>query len=326
MRIDLSEHSDLVRGASEVEETPDGVRCSRFTERCFEKVFARDGAPADSACATSGVRVALVTDAGNVRMRLARGRTFAENGASVDILVDRAECHSFRSDEDAEDFVVSMDLEPAEEEDGHELEIYLPHLSEVLIRDFELSDGSLFRPSYAGDERILFAGDAVTQGRFAASPFRTYPALLAAEMHTDFLNWGVTAGKVCADLAEAALEMEWQSAVLACGAEDYKESTSRRDFEAELRGAISHLSRRGGARIFAVTPWRLPELEKVRNRAGMIPDDYRKICRETVREFPDAVLLDGASACKDVFQEIHEGDSGPMTALAEAFYRKLAGA
>ena len=114
MRIDLAEHSDLVHGTVEMEETSEGVRCSRFPGDMIE-TFQADSAPyAESALSTSGIRIALVTDSNLIRLRFARGRTFSENGASVDILVDRAECHSFRSDEDAEDFIVNLELDAVE--------------------------------------------------------------------------------------------------------------------------------------------------------------------------------------------------------------------
>ncbi len=234
MRIDLAEHSDLVRGTVEMEETSEGVRCSRFPGDITETFLAEEQPFAEAAFATSGIRIALVTDSNQIRLRFARGRTFSENGASVDILVDRAECHSFRSDEDAEDFIVNLDLDPVEGDEGHEVEIYFPYLSEVLIRDFELSDGSLFRPSYAGDDRILYLGDAVTQGVGASSPFRTFPALVSAELRMDFINWGLEGSTCSARLAGLALSQEWQTAILAYGIHDYCTSVPLDTFADEV--------------------------------------------------------------------------------------------
>jgi len=327
MRIDLAEHSDLVHGASEMEETSEGVRCSRIPGETAMRIFGADGHCADAAKAASGVRIALVTDSSEVSLRLARGRTFAEDGATVDILVDRAECHTFKSDEDAEDFVVSLELEPAGGDEGHEIEIYLPHLSEVLIRDFELSDGSLFRPSYAGDERILFLGGGVTQGAGATSPFRTYPALVAAELHTDFLNWGVRGAGISAELAGLAGSLEWQTAVLACGCGDYLADRPLDAFSAELEKALNKLAARGGVRLFAVTPWHIPAREDCRNQAGATPADYRKAAEKIIRQVPDVTPIDGMAACgrgRKAFTEdkLLPADAG-MAAIAEAVHRKL---
>lgn len=328
MRIDLAEHSDLVRGSAEMEETSEGVRCSRIPGDITSQIFGTEGDCADAAAAVSGVRIALVTDSSDISLRLARGRTFAENGAAVDILVDRAECHTFRSDEDAEDFVVSLELEPTGTDEGHEIEIYLPHLSEVLIRDFELSDGSLFRPSYAGDDRMLFLGDAVTQGADATSPFRTFPALVAAELHTDFLNWGVRGAAVSAPLARLAKTQEWQTAVMACGSGDYLADRPLEAFSAELEKALTELASRSGVRLFAVTPWHIPACENVRNGAGLTPADYRKAAEKIIRQIPDVTPIDGMAACgrgRKAFAEDKRlpADAG-MAAIAEAVHRKLA--
>lgn len=311
-----------------MEETSEGVRCSRLPGDTVLQVFGQDGLRADAAQAASGVRIALVTDSTEISLRLARGRTFAEDGAAVDILVDRAECHTFRSDEDAEDFVVSLELEPTGGDEGHEIEIYLPHLSEVLIRDFELSDGSLFRPSYAGDERILFLGGDATQGAGATSPFRTFPALVAAELHTDFLNWGVRGAGVSAELAGLARSLEWQTAVLACGNGDYLADTPAEVFAAELEKTLRELAGRGGVRLFAVTPWSIPAREDVRNRAGLTPGDYRGTAEKVIRRIPDAVPIDGLAACgrgRKAFAEdrMLPSDAG-MASIAEAIHRKIA--
>ena len=328
MRIDLAEHSDLVRGTSEMEETSEGVRCSRIPGEITAKLFGAAGVRADSAAAVSGVRIALVTDSGSISLRLARGRTFDEDGAAVDILVDRAECHTFRSDEDAEDFVVSLDLEPTGTDEGHEIEIYLPHLSEVLIRDFELSDGSLFRPSYAGDDRMIFFGDDVTQGADATSPFRTFPALVAAELHSDFLNWGVRGAAVSAELARLAKTQEWQTAVLACGSGDYFANRSVAEFSAELEKTLNELAARSGVRLFAVTPWHIPACENVRNEAGFAPADYRRAAEKIIRRTPDVIPIDGMGICgrgRKAFSEERRlpADAG-MAAIAEAVHRKIA--
>ena len=327
MRIDLAEHSDLVRGTVEMEETSEGVRCSRFPGDMIE-TFQADGAPyAESALSTSGIRIALVTDSNLIRLRFARGRTFSENGASVDILVDRAECHSFRSDEDAEDFIVNLELDAVEGDEGHEVEIYFPYLSEVLIRDFELSDGSLFRPSYAGDDRILFLGDAVTQGVGASSPFRTFPALISAELRTDFLNWGLDGSNCSAKLASLALSQEWQTAILSYGLHDYCNSVPLDTFADELENTLRHLSDRGGVRLFVTTMWNLPEYENTPNELGLLPEDYRRTAIQITRQFPEAALLDGSTACgksKKAFTDDRTlpSDRG-MACIAENMLRKL---
>ena len=330
MRIDLAEHKDLVRGTAEVEETSEGVRCSRFTEHA-KTLFPEDHGTVN---ATAGVRVSLATDTSELTMRLQRvgGEDEATEPYQVDVLVDRASCHSFESEGDVSDFFFNVELEPrggSDDEDDHLVEIFLPASAEVLIREFEISDGALFRPLYPGDERILFIGDGAMQGEGASSPLRSYASLLATELGCDFLNWSVAGVPLAGALGEAALEVEWQSAVVAPGASDYLLGRSAADTAVDLNVMLNALSSRSGARINVITPFRMPEQEGLPNAAGSTPDDFRSAFARVAAGVPGCRLIDGRALLSDrkrffSSDRMMLSDAG-MEAVAEKLHREIMG-
>ncbi|MBQ4106564.1 MAG: SGNH/GDSL hydrolase family protein [Lentisphaeria bacterium] len=331
MRINLAEHTDLVRGTVEVEETSEGVRCSRFTGQA-RKLFPGE---TDSVNTTAGVRVSLATDTNELTMRLQRVDN-ADGSAQpyqVDVLVDRADCHTFESDGDVDDFFFNIELEPRDgddAEDDHLVEIFLPPSANVLIREFEISDGALFRPLYPGDERILFIGDAFMLGEGASSPLRGYANLLATEMSCDFLNWSVSGLPLTGGLGEAALEIEWQSAVVTGGSSDYLLGRSAADAAVDLNVMLNALSSRSGARINLITPLLLPELENVPNLAGSTLGDFREAFSRVAAGVPGCRLIDGSSLLSNR-KRLYSGDrmslsDAGMEAVAEKLQREIIGA
>ena len=326
MRIDPIEHADLVCGALEVEEAAEGVRCSRFNATALELLEnAREEADA-----TAGIRVSLVTDSSHVMMRLQRDAdTDTEpEPYQVDVLVDRAECHTYESDEDVGDFFFSLELEEDEEFGDHEIEIFLPHNTQVHIKELELDDGALFRPLYPGDDRMLFLGDGLVQGYGATSPFRSMVSLLATELRSDFLNWGLTGVPLNSDLGRAALEAEWQTAIIAAGISDYRMGCAADDFAAELATMLDLLSTRSGVKLRMLSPVILPEVEGIANEAGCTLDDFRRAISRVAGEMPHVTLIHGQDALSKGRKLYAPGESfflsdKGMASVADHLYRQL---
>jgi lysophospholipase L1-like esterase len=319
MRIDLIEHRDLVRGASEVEDTAEGVRCRRMTPEAMalyadtERFYRRT-------CFSAGIRIALATDSSFISMRLKQGVEETGAAGKVDVLVNRSECHTYSPDEDLDEFCFTVEL-PQDDQEDHEVEILLPIDGEVLIQDLELADGSLFRPLYCSDERMIMLGDSITMGRAATSPLRSYASLLAATLGTDYVNWGVGGVQLDARLGELALALEWQTALVAYGINDYHNNRSARECAAELTALLEKLTDRPGVTVYVVTPLVWPEREKVPNARGDRPEDFRRELAAAAKAFEEAAVIEGATLlkAKDKYfdpDHLHPADAG-MALIAE---------
>ncbi len=286
MRIDLMDHRDLVRGAAEVEETPEGVRSSRLTESALEfcQSFEEHG---NDASFSAGVRIAFVTDSRYVKMKLAPCNIDTVKDYQIDVLVDRSECHTFAPEDPEEEFVFRLDF-PDEDEDKEEfeVEIFLPITTDVEIRKLELADGALFRPIYCCDEQMLFLGGATIMGHGASSPVRSCSAHLAAQMDIDHFNWGIGTIPLSAELGEFALELEWQRVVIFCDAFDFLSDRNAEEFADELAAMLDHIVSRPGVMVHVVSPLLWRDKEESHNAAGSSLDDFRLAIRRAVSSFP----------------------------------------
>ncbi len=320
MRIDLAEHADLVRGTVEIEETPEGVRCRRMTEEAIE-FFREPDRFYRRAQYNNGVRIALVTDSAYLTLHLTQGVTEVPHAYRVDVLVDRAECHTFEPSEPTDDFCFTLELPDGGD---HEVEILLPISTEVLIHDLELADGSLFRPLYCSDERLLVLGDSIPAGCAASSPLRAYTARLALELGTDYINWSVGGAQLQSGLARMAMTLEWQKALVAYGTNDFNCNRSAAECREEMTLFLKYLTRRPGVTIYLLTPIVWPDNEKRRNEAGCTLDDIRAALSEAAAAFPQVRVIDGRKLLSDKaanFAEdgLHPSDEG-MAILAENLY------
>lgn len=322
MRIDLMEHADLIRGAAEVEESSDGVRCRRMTPAAMEFYSHREELHLRSHFST-GVRLALVTDSAFIALRLKLGHRIRDDAFKVDVLIDCSECHTFSPDDDLDEFCFTVEM-PDDGEEDHEVEILLPIYGEASILEFELADGALFRPLYGIDPRMIFLGDSVTMGTAASSPLRSWAAYLAAALGSDYVNWGVGSARMEREVGELALGLEWQQAVVAYGINDYAAGTSAKACADELAAMLAALASRPGVKLYVVTPLLWSSREKVRNEAGDTPDDFRREIARAAAAFPEVTVVDGKKLLKaggDGFDEdgIHPSDAG-MSRIAEQLH------
>ncbi len=319
------EHRDLVRGAAEVEETPEGVRSRRMTAEALELCREYENA-GDKAEFSAGVRIALVTDSNTVSMSLApavRGRTA---DYQVDILVDRSECHTFSPEDPDDEFSFTLDL-PEEDDDEHEIEIFMPISANVDILSLELDDGALFRPTYCSDERMLILGGAAAMGSGATSPLRSFAALLAVQLDTDCINWSVGNMPLDSRFGELALELEWQKVLVCCDFADYAAGRSAADCGENLAAMLDCLTSRPGVAVYVITPLLYPGKEERRNSAGSTLDDFRQELRRVAETFPGVKLIDGAKLL-DEDEDMFDGESGNpsdegMALIAEKLLPRL---
>ncbi len=325
MRIDLVEHSDLVRGVVEVEETPEGVRPRRMTEEAIE-FYREPDRFYRRAQYCNGIRIAFVTDSAFVSMRLIQGVVETPHAYQVDVLIDRSECHTYGPDEAEHEFTFTIDL-PRSEDGDHEVEILLPLTTEVLIGDLELADGALFRPIYCSDERLIFLGDSITAGAAATSPMRSYAAQLAANLGTDYINWSVGGARLQSELARMAMELEWQKAIVAYGVNDFGFNGSAPETGAEMTRFLKHLTRRPGVSISVITPLYWPERENKPNEQGFTLEDFRREIAAAAGAFRGVHVIDGRKlVAKDrkffVEDGVHPNNKG-MAVIAENLYNQI---
>ncbi len=315
------EHRDLVRGAAEVEETPEGVRPSRMTAEALELCCEHEEAGIQAQF-TAGVRIALVTDSSELALTVTPVHAESVRDYQIDVMIDRSECHTFSPEDPAEEFSFSIEL--SDSDDEHEVEILLPTAAAVDINSLELTDGALFRPIYCSDERMLFIGGASIMGQGAGSPLRSFAALLGAQSGNDYINWGVGGMPVSAELGELALELEWQKVLVCCDAGDFLSGRSADESGVALAALLDHLTARPGVAVYVMTPLLFPGHEDMSNEAGCRIRDFRVEIRRVVDSFPGVSLIDGAALLSDDEDLFYGGNGDPsdegMAVISEKLF------
>lgn len=162
-------------GAAEIETVDDGAVPWRLPRRDIPIL-----APGlvTAAQVASGVRLAFLTDAGEVRIRV----TSSEPSVPITMV--------------SGDTVVTREIIPSACEvsfgpPGEErVEIWLPHQGRTVVDSVGVTGGARIEPAPAPPTRWLAYGSSITQSMHADNPIGTWPAQVARRHQLDLYNLG----------------------------------------------------------------------------------------------------------------------------------------
>ena len=196
--------AELLRGALEVEQTPNGVRVHRLPARA--RAQAADPQLAMAESQPSGVRLAFTTAATSIELRALAVR-FGFSGAPArplgvfDLVVDGRPAGQASL---AEAVVVTIDMATGAREtepggigsvvfdglpDGEKsVELWLPH--NETVEPVELRTDAPVRPSQERRPVWLHHGSSISQGSNAVRPTGIWPVIAASLGGVDLLNLG----------------------------------------------------------------------------------------------------------------------------------------
>jgi len=196
--------AELLRGALEVEQTPNGVRVHRLPARA--RAQAADPQLAMAESQPSGVRLAFTTTATSIELRALAVR-FGFSGAPArplgvfDLVVDGRPAGQASL---AEAVVVTIDMATGAREtepggigsvvfdglpDGEKsVELWLPH--NETVEPVELRTDAPVQPSRERRPVWLHHGSSISQGSNAVRPTGIWPAIAASLGGVDLLNLG----------------------------------------------------------------------------------------------------------------------------------------
>ncbi len=249
MKIDLLANIDYIFGAAGVEETESGFYASRMTSKLMRLYSATEAAEI-RAMNSSGIRIAFISDTSFVAMKLVFGR-YSRPIFNTDIVIDGFQRMTFGPPDYCEEFAFSAELNGKGEK---QIEIYLPNLCETTVAGLEIEDGCFVSPVREERSRLIFIGDSITQGMTVSSPALTYPAQVAAALNKDFHNIAVGGAVMDRRVGKLALDIEWNTAFVAFGVNDFAQDRKLADFAADAEQMLKHLSMRKDAVIYLITP------------------------------------------------------------------------
>ena len=320
MKIDLLTNVDYVFGAAGVEETESGFYALRMTSKLM-KLYSGSEPAEIRAMNCSGIRIAFISDTSFVAVKLIFGR-YSRPVFTTDVVIDNFQTMTFGPQEYCEEFTFNAELGgPGEKH----IEIYLPNLCEATVAGLEVEDGCFISPVREERSRLIFIGDSITQGMTVSSPSLTYPAQVAAALNRDFHNIAVGGMMMDGRLGKLALDIEWDTAFVAFGVNDFAQDRKLSDFAAETEQMLKQLSSRKDAVIYLITP--IPWFGRTEpNKLGLALEDYRQTLKTAAAGFKNVCLIDGLSLVPGdpscFVDDLHPNDKG-MKAFARNLLNKI---
>jgi lysophospholipase L1-like esterase len=264
------DHNALIwEGAIEVEHTPHGSRPWRLP-------FSRIGLfPPEAlqmrAAMCAGVRIVFDTDSTTVSGRAAAP---VDPGlTAIDLVVDGGPASSTRVGSDGWFGFVGLPAGPKT------VELWLPQYGDLQLMDLVVDEGSqVWHSARPRRPRLLVYGSSITHCRDAASPTRTWPALVAATFGADLTCLGL-AGQCHLDpmVARVMRDRTADLIVTCLGINVYGNgSYNRRSFLPAVLGFLSTL-RDGheGVPIVVMSPIVSPSRENELGGADLTLADIR---------------------------------------------------
>lgn len=280
-------------GAIEVEHTPDWSRAWRLP---LSQIGLFPGEELRASAATAaGVRIRFTTDSTAIAGHVVPGDVAGEL-SPIDLVVDGAAVGAATIGDDATFAFTGL---PAADKN---VELWLPQLGEFRLKCLRLDPNATIKaPPAAADPVLITYGSSITHCRSAASPTRTWPAILARELGFDLTCLGY-GGQAHLDPMVARMMRDVPADIITTclGINVYNRGTfNARSFLPAVLGFLATI-RDGHPEIpiLVISPIYSPCREDEPGAAGMTLKEIRRDVAEAVqllqqRGDADTHLLDG---------------------------------
>ncbi len=292
-------------------ETLDGyTRFYRFTKK--QRDYYAQTVFASKEKASSGQFMEFVTDASLIHFEYIQNKASSQDFYFFDLYVNgKMILHQGNGEyKETEQGIWEASL-PA----GEKLvKIVFPNLSETGLRNVELRDATLFRPTEKKLKYIAY-GDSITQGYTAFSPSLTYANLTAEGLDADLYDLGIGGEFFQPLMIDENYPVKADIVTVAYGTNDWGHIEP--DEDAQRRKAFFEklLDTHKGAKVFVLLPiWRGKETTGATTGYGTL-DDYRTMLREEMKQYPEITVIEGVNLVphhEDFFKAdiLHPNDLG----------------
>ena len=169
--------------------------------------------------------------------------------------------------------------------------IYFPNLSATGLRNVELKNATVFRPTEKPLRYIAY-GDSITQGYTALSPSITYVNLVGDAFNAEVYDLGIGGEFFQPDMIDEDYPIRADFVTVAYGTNDWGHILPTED-AVRRKGFFDKLCRtHEGAKIFVLLPiWRSTQNDS-RNGYGTL-ENYRELLRSEMKEYPQITVIEG---------------------------------
>ena len=261
MKLTNDQLKMFITGAVAIKEQEGYLALRRFSDKQMEYYRTTNEDFYGKAFATSGARISMITDANGITLSYRTKKASSRKFFFVDMCVDGVlVAHEGKTDvlEDADTLTFTLP------EGTHTVELYLPNLYELQIKDVELI-GATKAETVRKKYRMLALGDSITQGYDAVFSSQSYVNITADLLGATVVDQAIGGEVFNPGIIDGELGFTPDFITVAYGTNDFSKSTREvmerdaAEFYRRLREAFPE------AKIFALLPiWRKDTDTKVR--------------------------------------------------------------
>ena len=289
MIMDIKNNFEFYHGVLRFEDVNGSVKPMRFTESEMA-VYNVSEARRTRAASNAGESVVMKTDAEKITFDfdvVGISRKTGNFGLIVDgivqkpVIVEVPELSRYSAE-------IALDGKV------HTVEVYLPHLVEIVIHSIDVVGSSLCEPVQKKAKLYMAYGDSITQGMEARDPAAIYPVLVGRALGMELIDLGVGGATFDPDqVQDNGLKPDLVTA--AYGINDWMGSALTLD---EIKTRVHEFCTRlvklySGVPIFVISPFWTPDKTAVK-KAGTFCDVNEAII-ETVSKFGEITCIDGTT-------------------------------
>ncbi|MBO9607738.1 MAG: SGNH/GDSL hydrolase family protein [Paenibacillaceae bacterium] len=285
---------DYYRNLLRLEETAEGVRPVRFTQRQLDHFAIGEVYRLRSLC-PAGISIALATDAEWLELELKVDGTVRTHLHAMATVSDRwtslVGCDPLG--ELPRSVTLRFPLLGGSVGEARKVEVFLPQYAWLTVTDVRLSPGASVAPAEDRPSlRLLCLGDSITQGADSRNPAGTYPVRLARLLNAELLNQGVGGHDFDPDSFDPELPYEPDVITIAYGINDWAKDKPAATIAANARGLLERLTARyPGVPVLLVTPIWYSKSGDVK-AAGTVAD-VRAAITDAAGGFAQVRVVDG---------------------------------
>ncbi len=316
MKLTRKQIEDITRGALSTIEDDAGLHFRRFSEAQEDYIKGVSNFTI-KVFNTAGVRFDFWTDSEYLALTYSTGLRANSRSVTIDTYVDGAFVH-------AEDIIpdgTSYGNYRAElvRSGKKHVTVYLPHMTELVLEAFELSDGAALEPYTAYSKKVLMCGDSITQGHHTEYASLSYANRLARNFGWDMLNQAVAGYWFDEKWLDGSIGFAPELITVAFGTNDWYIDDGIEAFERETRAFFARLTTEfANVPVAVITPiWRVNhDLPK-----SATLDEIRGKITEVAGEFALVHVID-ASGFVPHLPEFFADDGVHPNALGHAEYAR----
>lgn len=285
--LSFNEIRDLIRGAVSIRQTDDGIVMQRFTDEQYH-VYDNNHDHQMKTWATAGMVLDFMTDASRIVMKYKIGYGSSRVFSCIDVTVndEPAAFHGVADYTKTPESVLDVQLDGKE----NHVRIYLPCLTQIVIRDLTFFDAGVIKP--VKREKIMLAfGDSITQGYDAQHPKNAYAMLVADAFSADLYNKAIGGEKFLPALVATKDAIDPTFITVAYGTNDWS-CLPRETLENNTVGFFKNLNILYPEKpVFVILPLWRKDGDKATLSGAF--EDVREFIRKTAEAYANIHIIDG---------------------------------